>query len=347
MPSLDGVREAEIFVFTAANAEAQRHRKATIDQTVSVARMEPFAKSVAARLSADGHKEVRCWGSVPKAPGKGNVTSWKRMQPGHWGLLYGDEQRFQWLLRVCHKAESKSLARELWGEDSKGRTWELMFFFDHAIRVDLGVPEVRRALAYPGEGWSPQGLQYPKAENQEALLEKFGSFPAFASASAGPTAKAPPPPSLKELLMGRKRKRRKRKPPRSPRHRLPPDPDRSGRGFMAHEDTVDLLHLHIGSSFREGTPGVNHDGAWEHGRRFCICEVKSVTAKNEVDQLRKGLGQILHNRFKAQDGRREKVKAYLIAEREPSNSSLWVALAAESGVVFTWPERFEADIPKP
>ncbi|HKT83690.1 MAG TPA: hypothetical protein VJQ84_07615, partial [Solirubrobacterales bacterium] len=124
-------------------------------------------------------------------------------------------------------------------------------------------------------------------------------------------------------------------------------PDRSGRGLMAHEKTVELLRRHIGPSFRKGTPGVNHDGSWKAGGRFCICEVKSITAKNEVGQLRSGLGQILHNRFKAQEGRRQKVKTYLIAERKPSNSALWVALAAECGVVFTWPERFQADIPKP
>ena len=306
--------------------------------------IEPHAKGVAEKLRANGSRGVRCWGSIP---GSSNVESWKRMRPGHWALLYGGEKSFPWILRVSHTARLKGLATSLWGEDGAGQTWELMFFFDRAQRVDLGLSEVRQALAYESTDRAPQGLHYPKSWRQEALLEKFGSFPAIASASVGSTAKAPPPPSLKELLMGRKRKRRQRKPPRSPRRRLPPDPDRSGRGFVAHEETVDQLHRHIGSSFREGTPGVNHDGAWEHGRRFCICEVKSVTAKNEVDQLRDGLGQILHNRFKAQEGRREKVKAYLIAEREPSNSSLWADLAAECDVVFTWPERFEADIPKP
>lgn len=309
--------------------------------------MEPFAKGVAARLSTDGHKELRCWGSVPKVPGRGNLKSWSRMQPGHWGLLYSGDERFQWLLRVCFKAQSKSLARELWGKNSDDQTWELMFFFDRAQRIDLGLDEVREALAYEDKGWVPQGLQYPADWRQDALLEKFGSFPAFAAATAGGPTKAAPLPTLEELLVGPKRKRRLSKPPRSPRYRLPPDPDRSGRGLVAHEDTVELLRGHIGPTFHEGKRGVSHDGTWKHRGRFCICEVKSVTAKNEVEQLRKGLGQILHNRFKAQDGRREKVSAYLIAERQPSNSSLWVDLAAESGVVFTWPERFGADIPKP
>lgn len=271
------------------------------------------------------------------------------MRPGHWALLYAGDGTFPWLLRVARTARLKGLARSLWGEDGEGQTWELMFFFDLAQRVDLGLGEVREALVYEEErSWIPQGLQYPARWRQSALLEKFGSFSAIASASRAEPAAVPAPlPTLEELLMGPERKGSPPKPPRSPRHRLPPDPDRSGRGLMAHERTVDRLCEHVGSSFREGTRGVNHDGSWKAGGRFCICEVKSITAKNEVGQLQKGLGQVLHNRFKAQRGRTEKVKAYLIAEREPTNSALWVELAREHGVVLTWPERFAEDVEKP
>jgi hypothetical protein len=338
----------EFFVFTAADKLAQRNRERTIEQLVRVDEIEPYAAPLARRLRADGHRELRCWGSIPKS---NNHKSWKRMQPGHWALLYAGDGAFPWLLRVALTAKSKRLARSLWGEDQEGRTWELMFFFDIAQRVDLGLLEVREALAYEEEKeWIPQGLQYPAFEHQKALLEKFGSIPAFAAAKAeGPTKAAPVPlPSLEELLMGPEFKGRPSKPPRSPRTRLPPDPDRSGRGLMAHQDTVAQLREHIGSTFRTGKQdGVNHDGAWKSGSRFCFCEVKSITANNEVEQLRKGLGQILHNRFMTQRGRSEKVKTYLIAEREPSNSALWVELAGESDIVFTWPERFGEDVKKP
>lgn len=337
---------SELFVFTTSNKAARRNRERTIEQLVSVDEIEPHAAGIARQLRADGLSELRCWGSIP---GPKNRPSWKRMQPGHWALLYGHEGSFPWMLRVARTAQSKTLARSLWGENGEGETWELMFFFDLARRVDLGLNEVREALAYEGEDWLPRGLQYPADWRQRALLEKFGSFSGFAAATAAlPAEEEPPLPTLEELLVGRKRRRRRSKPPRPPRKRLPPDPDRSGRGYVAHEETVDKLLQHIGPTFREGTAeGVNHDGTWKVGGGFCICEVKSVTARNEVEQLRKGLGQILHNRFKAQEGRAEKVKAFLIAEREPSNSALWVELAGESGVVFTWPERFGEDVEKP
>jgi hypothetical protein len=334
---------SELFVFTASNKAAQRHRERTIEQLVRVDEIEPHAAPLARQLRADGHGQVRCWGSIP---GSSNLRSWKRMQPGHWALLYAGEETFPWILRVARTGRSKRLARSLWGDDGKGQTWELMFFFDLAQQVDLGLSEVRAALAYEeGRDWVPQGLQYPAPWRQSALLEKFGSFVAIASAT--PVAAAEETPASPPPIEGSPYKGRPSKPPRSPRRRLPPDPDRSGRGFMAHEETVEKLRRHIGSSFRTGTREVNHDGTWRTGGSCCICEVKSVTAKNEVGQLQKGLGQVLHNRFKAQRGRTEKVKAFLVAEREPSNSALWVELAGESDVVFTWPERFQDDIEKP
>lgn len=124
------------------------------------------------------------------------------------------------------------------------------------------------------------------------------------------------------------------------------DPDVSGRGHVAHEKTVAAVADHIGPSFRRGTLGINHDGGWSL-EGFHIAEVKSITTRNEVGQLRKGLGQLLHNRFKAERHGVTGVQGYLIAEREPANSPLWQALCSTVGLVFTWPERFSEDVPRP
>jgi hypothetical protein len=335
-----------IFVFTASGPSPRRHRERTIDQVVRFEEIEPISARIANALRTRGFGDVRCWGSVPT---EGNRATWQRMRPGHWGLLYGSDRRFPWLLRVGYKDRSKTLARALWEEDSKGQTWELMFFFDLALPVDLSLEEVREAFAYEGDTWRPQGLHYPAAEHQAAVLEKFGSLEAFAAAVAGvaPEEAGAAALSPRERLMGGEYKGPPAKPPRTPKDRLPPDPDRTGRGFMAHEATVQKLRTHIGRSFRKGTLGINHDGAWEADGGFCISEVKSIIGKNESGQLQKGLGQVLHNRFKAQESGIDNVKAYLIAEREPVSSDAWKRLCRQCEVVFTWPERFGVDVPKP
>jgi hypothetical protein len=335
----------EVFCFTAAGQAARDHYERTIERLVPVEEIAKYEPRIAAELTASGRDEVRCWGSIP---GPGNRRNWERMRPGHWAIVYVGDGRFPLLLRLMHKARSRALAEHLWDRDGDDRTWELMFFFGATKEVDLSIDDVRGALGYEDDWW-PQGLLYPTPEHQEALLEKFGSAAAFASSAGGVAGvdDLGKPPEPDELLLGGPFKGAPTKPPKVPDRHRPQDPDVAGRGYLAHERTVELLCEHIGPSFRKGTPGVNHDGAWIVDERFCLSEVKSINSGNEVGQLQKGFGQILHNRFKAEQHGVEGVSVYLVAEREPTNSKLWAELCARHDVVFTWPERFEADIPKP
>jgi hypothetical protein len=322
--------DPEVFVFAAASPGARRNRTLTIDQPVPVREIRSLAIRAGNELGERRLREVRCWGSLPSA---GNLASWSRMRAGHWGLLYGGGDRFPAVLRVASKARHKRLARHLWGQHASGDTWELMFFFDRIRAVDLDIDEVRAAFVY-GDDWWPRGLQYPGAAQQAMLLEKFGSVEAWTSSNGEPgTDDAGGAPTPEELLFGGPFAGVPAKPPRAPRRRRQHDPDVAGRGYLAHETTVAALE--------------NHDGGWSAGGEYCICEVKSIDNSNEVSQLQKGLGQVLHNRFKAEQHGIGGIQAYLIAEREPSNSDLWRRLAARHGVVFSWPERFAADVRTP
>jgi hypothetical protein len=335
----------EAFVFAAVNREARDNRARTLDRTIAVQEIRAHAVRAAKMLEAQGLQRARCWGSIPSA---GNLHSWRRMRPGDWGLLYAGDGQFPLLLRVTSKGRFKKLARHLWSRNNDGETWELMYFFDTVLEVDLEIGAVREAFDL-GKDWWPQGLQYFAPARQDMLMEKFGSVEGFAAASAsGSSVTAKVAPSPEELLFGGRFGGVPSKPPKARRQRSAPDPDIAGRGYMAHEETVAKLEKHIGrSAFYKGKRGINHDGAWTVAGHYCICEVKSITAANEVTQLQKGLGQLLHNRFKARWNRVKRVRAYLIAEREPSGSELWRTLAAEHDIVFTWPERFGEDVRKP
>jgi hypothetical protein len=86
-----------------------------------------------------------------------------------------------------------------------------------------------------------------------------------------------------------------------------------------------------------GSP--NDDLAWQDGHRFFVAEVKSLTATNETQQLRLGLGQVLD--YRAMLARRSEVVPVLAVEREPSDRR-WVRLCRDMGVVLTWPPAFTA-----
>jgi hypothetical protein len=334
---------SEMFVFTAASEKAREHYDRTIRRPVEVAQLAGVDRVVGHELSDLGVDEVRCWGSKP---GPQNLRSWGHMEPGHWGLLYVGQRRFALALPLIHKAHSPALAAHLWGRDeADGGTWERMFFFGEPRMVDLGVDEVRAALGYD-DAWWPQGLQYPTRDHQDALLEKFGSVEAFVLAGRA-TATTADGLRASTKLLGGPFTGPPKAPPKAPVRDPNPNPDVSGRGYMAHEQTVAKLADHVGPELRKGTPGINHDGAWTIGDEHHLAEVKSITPLNEVGQLQRGLGQVLHNCHKAREAGFAPIQGYLIAECEPANSSLWRALSSEHGIVFSWPERFYADVPRP
>lgn len=78
------------------------------------------------------------------------------------------------------------------------------------------------------------------------------------------------------------------------------DPDIVDRALGAHRDTlVRLAHWITGHGFAGRLPAVGeplYDLAWIDGDVLTVAEVKSLTALNEEQQLRLGLGQVLRYR---------------------------------------------------
>jgi hypothetical protein len=120
------------------------------------------------------------------------------------------------------------------------------------------------------------------------------------------------------------------------------DPAVVERGLKGHADTQNALAAAVDSagltplSPLPGDP--NFDLAWEHNDVIYVAEVKSITAKNEEQQLRLGLGQVLRYRHLISQ-RRKDVHALLVAEREPRDPS-WSQLCEALDVVLAWPDRF-------
>lgn len=118
------------------------------------------------------------------------------------------------------------------------------------------------------------------------------------------------------------------------------DPDAIGRATNAHSRLQNLLERHVreqeAETFSPGTPDPEFDLAWTKDGTFYVAEVKSLTARNEVTQLRLGLGQILHYRH-LMSAAHPKMKCILFVEREPTYDE-WTNLCDQLGVDLLWPE---------
>lgn len=132
----------------------------------------------------------------------------------------------------------------------------------------------------------------------------------------------------------------------SPRRPMEVDPAFVERATRGHATTQNKLAAHLmGNGYvplspRPGEP--NFDIAWmQHGVLY-VAEIKSITPQNEEQQLRMGLGQVLHYRYRLQSMGMI-VQAVLMTERQPFNTE-WVDLCRNLDVILTWPDNLAATI---
>lgn len=85
-------------------------------------------------------------------------------------------------------------------------------------------------------------------------------------------------------------------PPASPRQ-VGADPDRSGRGRVAYAATQNALANEVvAAGFEPRSPRPEEpqfDLAWATPEALWVCEVKSITADNELAQMHRAIGQVI------------------------------------------------------
>jgi hypothetical protein len=113
------------------------------------------------------------------------------------------------------------------------------------------------------------------------------------------------------------------------------DPAVVERGLRGHADTQNALAellREAGIDPRSPRPDEpNFDLAWKRDNTVYVAEVKSISDTNEERQLRLGLGQVLRYRDLMKADRQADVRAVLVTEREPRDSS-WRTLCNRLGI---------------
>jgi hypothetical protein len=116
--------------------------------------------------------------------------------------------------------------------------------------------------------------------------------------------------------------------------------DRALRGHAKTQNLIANLLRSRGLTPRSPQPDEpQFDIAWMDGGLLFVGEVKSLTKRNEEQQLRLGLGQVLRYQNLLAD-RSRRVVAVLALERPPSDSR-WAGLCKELNVRLVWPPSFQ------
>lgn len=162
----------QIYVFTAGDSEARAHLKDSITQALDLQR-------VLAHFPQDLHAQIRAlhdedglyaWGAIP---GVQNTPRWESMKPGDWALCVY-ENTYHFAAQVRAKFDNEAFAKDVWGTDPNGRTWNLMYFLSRPVAIDIRVSDLADFLNQGYMGFSRIGTE------RLGLIETtYGSVGAF------------------------------------------------------------------------------------------------------------------------------------------------------------------------
>ncbi len=163
----------QIFVFTAGNADAQAHLADSIEAPVALERAIgkfPRDSEAAIRRVYEQVGGLYAWGAVP---GTQNIPRWTQMKPGDWALcVYNATYRFA--AQIVAKFDNADFAREVWGTDPEGRTWNLMYFLTKPQPIAISVDALAENL---NAGY--MGFSRISDERLEKIEKDYGSVDNF------------------------------------------------------------------------------------------------------------------------------------------------------------------------
>ncbi|WP_019584710.1 HNH endonuclease [Deinococcus apachensis] len=161
-----------VIIQPAAGADARAHYEDTIRQPVPIPRIRTQLAAVGLPLPdvLASLTAVPVWGVTPGSRGQ-NARCWEQVQPGDVALFYG-QKRFFASSVVIGKIHAATLARDLWGNDPNGQTWEYVYFLDEITDRSISVDAFNQIMRYSANN-IPQGFQVVADGRAEDLLALF------------------------------------------------------------------------------------------------------------------------------------------------------------------------------
>jgi len=125
-----------------------QHYIDTVERLVSLDQIARFVSEIDIRnlRSIFREKRVAAWGVTPGKKSVG-ANKWSRMKIGDLALFARAGKIFS-AGTVVYKIHNPNLAKELWGEDKEGDTWEYMYFLRDIRPLDIAYDDFNQAAGY-------------------------------------------------------------------------------------------------------------------------------------------------------------------------------------------------------
>jgi hypothetical protein len=155
-----------------SNRDARQHYVDTITNPVDFDQHKALltADDYAALKEIFPSRVAPMWGVTPAVNGR-NIARFQRATVGSLVLFSGDGRIFA-AGTIAHKMHNPALAKTLWGEDSRGLTWEYMYVLDEIRTVDIPYAAFNEAVGYQ-PNFVIQGFSVLREEQSEQFLAAF------------------------------------------------------------------------------------------------------------------------------------------------------------------------------
>jgi len=161
---------SKIILQPSGNKHAKEHYSDTILNPVSLDRIEQYIDEIdfenLTQIYPAGKAMV--WGVTPSG---NNITKWNKIESGDITLFSKEGAIFSSGV-TTYKLHSKSLAEYLWKFDSKGQTWEYIYFIEEVKKHNIPYLDFNRAVGY-AENNIIQGFNVLKPKQSSSVLKAF------------------------------------------------------------------------------------------------------------------------------------------------------------------------------
>tara|TARA_B100000963_G_C22565190_1_gene643318 strand:+ start:455 stop:1408 length:954 start_codon:yes stop_codon:yes gene_type:complete len=162
---------SNIILQPSGNKDAREHFNDTIEFPVKLSKIEKFLnqkeKDTLQQIYANS--ECRIWGVTA---GGNNITKWQRIQKGDVTLFSKDGSIYASAV-TTYKTHNKELAAFLWDYNSKGETWEYVYFLDEVRNHNIPYVNFNNAVGYK-ENYIIQGFGVLDKIKSKKVFDEFG-----------------------------------------------------------------------------------------------------------------------------------------------------------------------------
>lgn len=139
---------SQIILQPAGSAAARDHYADTITRPVPLALIAEYIPATDTAFLQTRYPEgaVPTWGVTPGDGGR-NLARWEKVKPGDV-MFFAGRGAVRATGVVTHKLRNLALAKQLWGTDADGDTWEFIYFVDQITPCEIPYARFNAAAGY-------------------------------------------------------------------------------------------------------------------------------------------------------------------------------------------------------